>query len=69
MAGLAVDYSLSAVWTSDRRKNAGKRVLIFLRVSSVWCDAKAEDWGLLRLLQLRTITMPTQSDRITMLFA
>jgi hypothetical protein len=43
-------------------------MLVFLRLSSVRCEVKAEDWGLLCLLQLRISTMPTHSDRITMLF-
>jgi hypothetical protein len=68
MAGRAVDYYLSAVWTSDRRKNAARRVLVFLRLSSVRCDVKAEDWGLLCLLQLWISTMPTHSDGIVMSF-
>jgi len=56
------------MWTADGRKNAGRRVPIFLRLSGVWCKVKAEDRSLLCLLQLRISTMPTHSDRISMLF-
>jgi hypothetical protein len=40
---------------------------VFLRLSSVWCEVKAEDWGLLRLLQLRLGAMPTHSGWVTVL--
>src|SRR5439155_26963279 len=62
-AGLAVDYHLPAMWTSGRRDDADECLSFLLRLSSVWCEIKAEGRTLLRLLQLRISAMPANSDR------